>query len=80
MVILMCYFSREHIALSLKNGADIELGKTNRLKALSMMQNNTWHKPRQSMKQKTFAKINSQKKKEALYKQTGLVKAASSIK
>ena len=39
-----CYFTREHIALSLKknkkNGVNIELGKTNRLKALCMMQDN----------------------------------------
>ena len=43
MVIFMCYFSGEHIALSLKNnnGVNIELGKTNRLKALCMMQINT---------------------------------------
>ena len=42
----MCYFSGEHIALSIKknnnnNGVSIELGKTNRLKALCMMQINT---------------------------------------
>ena len=37
-----CYFSREHIALSFyKNGVNMELGKTNRLKALCMIQNNT---------------------------------------
>ena len=47
MVIFMCYFSGEHIALSMKknnnnnNGVNIELGKTNRLKALCMMQTNT---------------------------------------
>ena len=34
MVIFNCYFSREHIALSYKNGLDIELGKTIGLKAL----------------------------------------------
>ena len=52
MVIFKCYFSGELIALSLKNiykkklkkeeknnnGVNIELGKTNRLKALCMMQ------------------------------------------
>ena len=41
MVICRCYFSGEHIALSIKNnnnGVNIELGKTNRLKALCMMQ------------------------------------------
>ena len=45
MVILKCYFSGELIALSLKkkqkkknNDVNIELGKTNRLKALCMMQ------------------------------------------
>ena len=37
MVIFRCYFSREHIALSLRKLC--ELGKTNRLKALCMMQN-----------------------------------------
>ena len=39
MVIFRCYFSREHIALSYKNGVNIELGKTNRLKALRIMEN-----------------------------------------
>ena len=49
MVIFKCYFSGELIALSLKkiyitknknnkNGVNMELGKTNRLKALCMMQ------------------------------------------
>ena len=50
MVIFKCYFSGELIALSLKkiyknknkqnnnNGVNIELEKTNRLKALCMMQ------------------------------------------
>ena len=48
MVIFKCYFSGELIALSYKNktktknnnnkGVSIELGKTNRLKALCMMQ------------------------------------------
>ena len=44
MVIFKCYFSGEHIALSIiiknNNGVNIELGKTNRLKALCMMQIN----------------------------------------
>ena len=43
MVIFKCYFSGEHIALSTKennNGVNIELGKTNRLKAHCMMQIN----------------------------------------
>ena len=42
MVVFKCYFSREHIDLTLKtkNDVNIELGKTNRLKALCMMQNN----------------------------------------
>ena len=47
MVIFKCYFSGEHIALSIKknnNGVNMELGKTNRLKALCMMQINTWNK------------------------------------
>ena len=46
MVIFKCYFSGEHIALSIKNnnnnnGVNIESGKTNRLKAQCMMQINT---------------------------------------
>ena len=44
MVISKCYFSGEHIALSINknnNGVNIELGKTNILKALRMMQINT---------------------------------------
>ena len=49
MVIFKCYFSGEHIALSMKkkkkrnnnNSVNIELGKTNILKALCMMQINT---------------------------------------
>ena len=42
-VIFKCYFSGDHIALSIKknnNGVNIELGKTNRLKAKCMMQIN----------------------------------------
>ena len=44
MVIFKCYFSGEHIALSINknnNGVNIALGKTNRLKTLCMMQINT---------------------------------------
>ena len=44
MVIFKCYFSGEHIALSINknnNGVNIVLGKINRLKALCMMQINT---------------------------------------
>ena len=44
MVIFKCYFSGEHIAISINknnNGVNIELGKTNRLKALRMMENHT---------------------------------------
>ena len=44
MVIFKCYFSGVHIALPTtknNNGVNIELGKTNRLKALCMMQINT---------------------------------------
>ena len=48
MVIIKCYFSGEHIALSIKknnnNGVNIELGKNNILKALCMMQILTWNK------------------------------------
>ena len=52
MVIFRCYFSGEHIALSIKkkqtnnnnnNGVNIELGKNNRLKVLCMMQINTFY-------------------------------------
>ena len=41
IVIFKCYISRERIALSYKNGVDIELGKSNRLIALRMMANHT---------------------------------------
>ena len=44
MVIFKCYFSGEHIALSINkknNGANIELGKTNGLKAQCMKQINS---------------------------------------
>ena len=43
MVIFKCYFSGEFIALSFfrNNGVTIELGKTNRLEALCIMQINT---------------------------------------
>ena len=44
MVIFKCNFSGEHIALSINknnNGVNIAFGKTNRLKALCMMQINT---------------------------------------
>ena len=59
MIIFKCYFSGEHITLSYKknnNDVNIELGITNRLKALCMMQiihdiNKLFvNKPRQSMK------------------------------
>ena len=91
MVIFKCYFSGELIALSLKNknnnnGMNIELGKTNRLKALCMMQIKKneinklcVNKQRQSMKIKSNCR-NQWQKKEVLYKQTALVKAANSIK
>ena len=54
MVISKCYFSRNRIALSYKNCVDIELGKTNRLKALRMMEYHTWNK--QTMCQQTKTK------------------------
>ena len=63
---------------------NIELGKTNRLKALCMMEikneinNLCVNKQRQSMKIKSICRNQWQKK--ALYKQTALVKAANSIK
>ena len=44
MVIFKCYFSGEHISLSINknnNGVNIALGKNNRLKALCTMQINT---------------------------------------
>ena len=44
MAIFKCYFSGEHIALSINknnNGVNIALGQTNRLKTLCMMQINT---------------------------------------
>ena len=48
MVIFKCYFSGEHIALSINennNGVNIALGEEkNRLKSLCMMQINTWNK------------------------------------
>ena len=45
MVISKCYFCRENIAISYtKNSVNIELGKTNRLKARYMMQNHTCNK------------------------------------
>ena len=43
MVVFMCYFSREHIALSINknhNSVNIALGRTIGLKALCMMQIN----------------------------------------
>ena len=52
MDILMCYFSREHIALTQKkNGVRIESGKTNGLNALCMMQNNISNKQTVSITQ-----------------------------
>ena len=59
--------------------------KTNRLKALCMMEIKNEinklcvNKQRQSMKIKSIC-INQWQKKEALYKQTALVKAANNIK
>ena len=47
MVIFKYYFSGEHISLSIRknnNGVNIELGKSNRLKVLCMMQINAWNK------------------------------------
>ena len=41
MVISMCYFSREHMAIHIKNGVNIELGKNNRSKAMCMIENHT---------------------------------------
>ena len=41
MDIFKCYFSREHISLSYKNCVNMELGKTNRSKALRVMENHT---------------------------------------
>ena len=44
MVISMCYFSREHVALPLKKRCDHRIRQINRLKALCMMQNNILNK------------------------------------
>ena len=47
MVIYKCYFSGEHVALSINknnNGVNIALGKNNGLKALCMMRINKWNK------------------------------------
>ena len=69
MVIFKCYFSREHIALHMKNGVKIELGNINRLKALCMMQDHTWNKQTMCQQTKTkhekkaFVKISSKKKR-----------------
>ena len=52
MVIFMCYFSGEHIALSINknnNGVNIALGKTNRLKVLCMMQINKSNQSNQTL-------------------------------
>ena len=54
MVILKCYFSREHIARSLKKRCEHRNRKTNRLKALCVMQNNILNK--QTMCQQTKTK------------------------
>ena len=40
MDIFQCYFSREHISLSLKRQCEHRIRKNNRLKAMCMMQNN----------------------------------------
>ena len=67
------------------NDVNIELGITVRLKALCMMQKKNEinklcvNKQRQSMKIKSIFR-NQWQKKEALCKQTALVKAANSIK
>ena len=63
---------------------NIELGKTNRLKALPMIKiileinKLCVNKPGKSMKERASAKINSRKK--SLNKQTALDKAVSNIK
>ena len=71
MVIFKCYFSGEHIALSINknnNGVNIELGKTNRLKALCMLQliheinKLCVNKPRQNMKTKSICRNHWQKR------------------
>ena len=88
MVIYKCYFSGELIALSSRknnsnSGVNIELGKTNRLKALCMMEIKKKinklcvNKQRQSMKIKSICRNKWQKK---AYKQTTLAKAENSIK
>ena len=67
----------------IKNGVNIELEKTSRLKALRMMENHTQNK--QTMCQQTKTKHESknqyQKKKErSTIQQTALDKAANNIK
>ena len=61
MAIIKCYLSRVHCPFTKKNnnGVNIELGKTNRLKSLYMMQINTWNK--QTMCQQTKTKHDNEK-------------------
>ena len=78
MVIFKCYFSGELIALSYKknnSGVNIELGKTNRLKELCMMEiKNEINKlcvneQRQSMKIKSICRNQWKKKRHYTNKQ-----------
>ena len=87
MVIFKCYFSGEHIALSINknnNGVNIALGKTNRLNHCAWCEliheiNKLYvNKPRQHLKIRSICRNHWQK--EAIYKQRALDKAANSIK
>ena len=80
MVIFKCYFSGELIALSYKktknnSGVNIELGKTNRLKELCMMEIKNEinklcvNKQRQSMKIKSICRNQWKKKRHYTNKQ-----------
>ena len=79
MVIFKCYFSGELIALSYikkkNSGVNIELGKTNRIKALCMMEIKNEinklcvNKQRQSMKIKSICRSQWQKKRHYTNKQ-----------
>ena len=59
---------------------NIKLGKTNRLKALCMMQIKKMKKTKTKHENKKHLHKSMTKKEEALFKQTALVKAANSIK
>ena len=50
MVILKCYFSREHIALSYKKWCEHRIRKNERIKSTAHDENHTWNKcPKKSI-------------------------------